>query len=98
MEHNPSSSGSAENQSKNIQSTDGYTLGGASVASYSIIEPDIQYGTIIDDFIIQTKIGPGGFGVVYKAQQRSIPREVALKIIRPDKAFQGIIERVQKEK
>ena len=38
-------------------------------------------GCIIGDFIIQGKIGAGSGGTVYLAQQISLEREVALKVL-----------------
>ena len=99
MDQSSPSSDSDNNQSENAESTAGYSLGHARVPPSQVPEaPDIQPGTIIDDFVILNKIGPGGCGIVYKAQQRSVTREVALKLIRPDKAVQGVIERFGQEK
>lgn len=41
-------------------------------------------GKQIDDYVIQERIGAGGMAVVYRANQRSVNRDVALKIIRLD--------------
>ncbi len=43
-------------------------------------------GTIIKDYIVGERIGVGGFGVVYKAVQRSVSRDVAMKVILPQYA------------
>src|SRR6185369_2985587 len=49
-------------------------------------EADDVIGTVIDGrFEIRDKLGQGGMGVVYRAWQRSVGREVAVKLI--DRAF-----------
>lgn len=45
-------------------------------------ELDTTVGTVIDDrFEVRAKIGQGGMGTVYRAWQRSIGREVAIKLM-----------------
>lgn len=41
-------------------------------------------GQVIRDYELKSLIGVGGFGEVYQAYQRSIKRDVAVKIILPD--------------
>ena len=38
-------------------------------------------GLVLDDYIIQSQIGAGGMGLVYKAQHRRMKRVVALKVL-----------------
>ncbi len=45
-------------------------------------------GRVIKGYELREEIGAGGFGVVYRAYQASISREVAIKIILPDYANQ----------
>jgi len=43
-------------------------------------------GTLLKGYQLEEQIGNGGFGAVYRAQQTTIGREVAVKIILPDHA------------
>jgi serine/threonine-protein kinase len=43
-------------------------------------------GSVIDDFTIETLLGEGGMGTVYRARQAEPNRAVALKVLRPDHA------------
>ncbi len=46
----------------------------------------IADGTIINGFKIEKELGHGGMGVVYQAQQLSLNRDIALKILPDEKA------------
>ena len=60
---------------------------------------DPLVGTQINGFKIQSRIGSGGFGVVYKAFDKNLERSVAIKMLPPKiaKAGQGIVERFLRE-
>jgi len=52
----------------------------------------------LGDFRLLERLGGGGMGVVFRAQQRSLGREVALKLIRPEQLyFDGARERFRRE-
>ena len=48
--------------------------------------PMFPKGTVVGDYIIEKRLGVGGMGEVYLAEQRSMMRPVALKILQPDLA------------
>src|SRR5882724_2944389 len=41
-------------------------------------------GSVVDDYKVLRRLGQGGMGQVYLAQQLSLRRQVALKILRSD--------------
>jgi serine/threonine protein kinase len=48
---------------------------------------DTFIGTTLNNrYLVQTKLGQGGFGAVYKGKQTIVGREVALKVLHPDMA------------
>lgn len=52
----------------------------------------------LGDFHLKQRLGTGGMGVVYLAEQRSLRREVALKLIRPESLyFDGARQRFRRE-
>ena len=66
------------------------------------LEPDIQFDAIhlqrVGDYRILREIGRGGMGVVYEAEQESLGRRVALKVLPPQMAGDSKwIERFQRE-
>ncbi len=44
---------------------------------------DVELKDLVGKYELHEKLGEGGMGIVYKAQQRSMAREVALKILGP---------------
>ena len=50
-------------------------------------DADPFIGTVLNNrYLVQTKLGQGGFGAVYKGKQTIVGREVALKVLHPDMA------------
>ena len=57
-----------------------------------------QYPSELGDFELHERLGGGGMGVVFRATERSLSREVALKLIRPENLyFERARERFQRE-
>jgi tetratricopeptide (TPR) repeat protein len=53
---------------------------------------------ILGDFELIEVLGSGGMGIVYRARQRSLEREVAVKVVRPEYLlFPGSRERFRRE-
>src|SRR4051812_28279286 len=46
-------------------------------------EDDLIGSVIANRFEVRSKIGQGGMGAVYRAFQRSVKREVAIKVMKP---------------
>jgi serine/threonine protein kinase len=51
----------------------------------------------VDKFELQSVVGRGGMGVVYRAYDRGLERFVALKLMRRDQSNANVIEQLQKE-
>jgi serine/threonine protein kinase len=59
---------------------------------------DLAAGTIVSHYRIISKIGAGGMGEVYVAEDLSLKRRVALKILRPDMASEPTVrQRFERE-
>lgn len=60
--------------------------------------PPAAFPEKLGDFKLVASLGGGGMGVVYRAVQESLGREVALKLIRPEQLyFPGARERFRRE-
>lgn len=60
-----------------------------------VSDPESLIGVVIDNrFEIVAKLGQGGMGTVYRAKQRSIGREIALKLI--DRRFESDVASVKR--
>ena len=59
--------------------------------------PPVPPGSTVGAFTIGRVLGAGGFGVVYRAEQRRPQRTVALKVIRPELASPRMLRRFELE-
>ena len=51
------------------------------------VADDERFPERLGDFRLRERLGGGGMGVVFRARQESLGREVALKLIRPEQLY-----------
>src|ERR1700759_3392295 len=50
---------------------------------------DLSGGMLDDDYVLRSKIGEGGWGVVYRAEQKSLGRVVVVKVLHGERIAKG---------
>jgi len=57
----------------------------AQAVTSMIVAVDLRPGSVFDErYEIRSQLGQGGMGMVYRAHDRSLDEEVAIKVLRPD--------------
>lgn len=69
----------------------------AGPAAGSAEAPDSLLGRTLGDYRLVDRLGAGGMGVVYEAEQRSLGRRVALKVVAPELLGEEALARFQRE-
>ncbi len=71
----------------------------ADLAATSLLKPQLEgVPRQLGDFRLGAQLGAGGMGLVYAAEQVSLGRQVALKVVRPELLFfEGARERFRRE-
>ena len=54
------------------------------LGSLARLAPDLARGEMLGPYRVETKIGQGGMGVVYRAWDTRLDRHIVLKVLRPD--------------
>ena len=49
-----------------------------------LVAPDLTHGEMLAHYRVETKVGQGGMGVVYRAWDTRLDRRIALKVLRPE--------------
>ena len=63
----------------------GKTLAATQAVTSMIVAVDLRPGAVFDDrYEIRQQLGQGGMGMVYRAHDRSLDEDVAIKVLRPD--------------
>src|SRR5262245_12825439 len=73
------------------------TASGAAPIDPAVASLEFKPGTVVGDFELVKRLGIGGMGAVWQAQQRSLQRPVALKLIRPEFLDAQTIELFERE-
>src|SRR6185437_3617401 len=60
-------------------------------------EPAPLSGRTLGDFVVREKIGEGGNGVVFRAEQRALGREAVVKVLRGRHASDLVVARFLRE-
>lgn len=75
-----------------------HTISDNSDNSDNVKSADTLIGRTLGEFFIQEKIGEGGFGLVYKAEQVTLARDVVIKVLHTKhQSNQQVIKRFKQE-
>src|SRR5262245_27102698 len=89
----------ASERADEFLASDPLELGEASQQTVQVTPLSEGPGTVIDKYKLLEKLGEGGFGVVYMAEQREpVKRRVALKIIKVGMDTHEVVARFEAER